>query len=225
MCTTTAAVIGLDPGGRNSFGMARLDVERREEDGPWTPVEVSTRTRDNTAQVLAVLEDWRSEVGLLAVGIDTLAYWNKGRAGWRRADQALREAYPDVRNSVQTPYRLSGSMLMNGMLVLLDLRSKDRDLVVTETHPKVLWWQMAGQQWDYEANHAGMDARLADELGISLLTANDHEWDAAVSAYAAFMGLTGRWATDLVQLEDRWNCGDDVFPCGSVHYYWPEDVE
>ena len=53
-------------------------------------------------------------------------------------------------------------------------------------------------------------------------TSNDHEWDAAISAYALLMGITGAWKTDLHELQPEDNCRI-VKPCGKTFYYWPND--
>jgi hypothetical protein len=49
----------------------------------------------------------------------------------------------------------------------------------------------------------------------------DHAWDAAISAFAAYSGLTGQWTIDLHTLptdpSERL-----VHPSGPTHYFWPD---
>ena len=60
------------------------------------------------------------------IGVNTLTAWSTGRAGWRPADRWLRYRYPEVRNSVASPNSLFGSMALNGMSVLMSLRTIQR---------------------------------------------------------------------------------------------------
>jgi hypothetical protein len=66
-----------------------------------------------------------------------------------------------------------------------------------------------------------MDATLTTALGRAIAPANHHEWDAALSAYAALESLTDHWATDLLEVPIE---ADErlISPCEGVHYYWPE---
>ena len=66
-----------------------------------------------------------------------------------------------------------------------------------------------------------MDGFLSSKLGgLNLKTCNDDEWDAAVSAYALFMGITGTWKCDLHKLPIE-NDERIVKPCGKTFYFWP----
>ena len=112
-------------------------------------------------------------------------------------------------------------MGLNGMGVLIAARRRFADVSITETHPKVLYWQLSGKKYDYETSRTGMDAVLANALGISVAPATDHEWDAAISAFAVLEGITGRWTHDLHELpiiEGK----RLVTPCGRTRYFWPE---
>jgi hypothetical protein len=81
-------------------------------------------------------------------------------------------------------------MGLNGMAVLLAARRSHPGALITETHPKVLYHQMTGRKYDYANDAAAMDFALANALGVALAPANDREWDAALSAFAALQGLT-----------------------------------
>ncbi len=56
---------------------------------------------------------------------------------------------------------------------------------VTETHPKVLFWFLSRASHDYAGRREFMDDVLTRALGTSVAPANDHEWDAALSAFHA----------------------------------------
>lgn len=205
-------IIGYDPGGNNAHGVAKLQIHN----GMVTSL--STRTVSTTEDVVSFLDSLSS---LAALGVDTLTCWSTGPSGWRPADRWLRQRYPDVRNSVVSPNGLFGSMGLNGMAVVVAARQRFRDLFITETHPKVLYWHLARARYDYERSMEAMNGVLASQLGILVAPQTEHEWDAAISAFAALEGSGGRWSHDLHRI------GTDanerlIKPCGSTHYLWPE---
>lgn len=181
-------------------------------------VTVSTSTLETIEEVITLLERTPSVLGL---GIDTLTCWSTGPGGWRPADRWLRNQYRAAAHSVVAPNGLRGSMAVSGMALLMAIRPGRPDLSVTETHPKVLFRFLASIGYDYAARRDLMDDLLARALGISVAPANEHEWDAAVSALAALEGLSGRWTHDLHRLDTR--DGERLLtPCGTTHYWWPE---
>jgi hypothetical protein len=157
---------------------------------------------------------------LIGIGVDTLTCWSTGESGWRPADRWLREKYKEVRNSVVPPNGLRCSMALNGMVVLLSARDRNLDLFITETHPKVLFWSLTRQKYNYDQND-GMNRWLSGYLGQPIKTANENEWDAAFSAYAAFQSLTRVWTRDLHQLPKK-DGESIVYPCGVTFFVWPE---
>jgi hypothetical protein len=205
-------VIGYDPGGNGGHGVAELHFQDREATA------LTTRSLQTTEDVISTLEDLPS---LAALGVDTLTCWGTGVSAWRPADRWLRERYKAVQNSVMTPNGLFGSMGLNGMAVLIAARQKFPDVVITETHPKVLYWQLSSKKYEYQTSKVAMDGVLTAALGISVEAATEHEWDAAVSAFAALSGLLGNWTHDLHALPTE--KGERLIrPCGSTHYFWPE---
>jgi len=205
-------VIGYDPGGDGAHGLAVLRFQGS------TVIEVTTRTLPTADAVL-------SEIGLTdnlaAIGIDSLTCWSTGRCGWRPADRWLRERFKDVSNSVTSPNSLYGSMCLNGMGVLIGARQKFRQLPVTETHPKVLYRHLAQTKYAYATAKPQMDAFLASTLGATISVANEHEWDAAISAFAALCGINGAWKRDLHLLPTA--AGEQLIkPCGETQYFWPD---
>jgi hypothetical protein len=208
----TGTIIGYDPGGNGCHGLAVLALKN------GSIQEATTKTLDNAEQVIRTAQKQRS---LVALGVDTLTCWSTGASGWRPADRWLRGKYREVQNSIVSPNGLYGSMALNGMAVVLSLSNQRPDLLITETHPKVLFWFLRREKYDYENKKDLMDRTLATNLGVRISPANDHEWDSAASAFAALQGLLGIWRHDLLELPTT---GGErlVSPCGATHYYWPE---
>lgn len=80
------------------------------------------------------------------------------------------------------------------------MRENNPVINITETHPKVLYYALINEKYDYQNNHVVMDSLLSDLLKTTITTNNDHEWDAGISVYAAINGILGKWETDLHQL-------------------------
>lgn len=212
MSEINGTIVGYDPGGNDNHGLALLKIEK------GMAVDIEVATASNTEAVLNRIFDIRDLIGL---GVDTLTCWNTGRSGWRPADIWLRKNYPDVQNQVASPNSLFGSMGINGMAVLIEVSNAFDDIILTETHPKVLYYGLQDNRYNYSNDSENMNAFLAEILGInSIITRNEHEWDAAISAYALLMGVTGIWQQDLHQLPLIWN-DRIVKPCGDTHYFWP----
>lgn len=212
MRSFSGSIAGYDPGGNGGHGLAVATFEFGQ---------CVSMTVETLANAEAVITRLNERNGLIAIGIDTLAAWGTGASGWRQADLWLRKSYPLIRPSIVSPNGLYGSMGLNGMAVLTAVRQTYRELHITETHPKVLYWALTKRKYDYGAHRSEMDAQLGQWLNFSISTANDHEWDAVVSVLAAFMGLTGQWKHDLFQ-EDSASSGRLIFPSGPAHYWWPE---
>lgn len=205
-------LVGYDPGGDGAHGIALLSLEG----GRATSIE--TRTFETTEGVIAHLEHLPT---IAALGVDTLTCWSTGGGGWRPADRWLREQYKPVRNSVMTPNGLAGSMGLNGMSVLLTIRRKFPNVMIVETHPKVLYWAIEKKKYDYASTKVDMERMLCKAHAAAVVTVNEHEWDAAISAFAAASSISGRWTNDLHALPTR--PGERlVTPCGTTNYYWPE---
>jgi hypothetical protein len=205
-------VVGYDPGGNGAHGVAELQFE----DGEATTL--SMRTLETTEDVISVIEGLPS---LAALGVDTLTCWATGVSAWRPADRWLRQRYKPVQGSVMTPNGLFGSMGLNGMSVLIAARLRFADVLITETHPKVLYWQLSGRKYEYQTSKTTMNGLLAGALGISVTSETEHEWDAAVSAFAALQAILRRWPHDLHELPTV--KGERLItPCGTTHYFWPE---
>lgn len=209
----TGIIVGYDPGGNGCHGVAELRIRA------GVPTSLETWTEACAEDVMQRVEQARP---LIALGVDTLTCWSSGKSGWRPADRWLKDRYPDVQRSVVTPNGLYGSMALNGMAVLIEARRVRPDLLITETHPKVLYSCFSnGLEYNYENNRTAMDDLITAHLGLRIETGSEHEWDAALSAFAALKGVCGHWVHDLHALQafvdERL-----VWPCGKTHYYWPE---
>ena len=165
-------MIGYDPGGNDKHGVAHATVH----DGRI--LEVATETcRDLEAVMSSVFKDT-----LLGIGIDTLTCRATGKSGSRPADRWLRRHYERRRNSVVPPNSLYGSMSLNGMALVVEARNQCGAVFVTETHPKLLYYELYGEPYDYSGRtRTLMDERLCALLGVSVAPRNSHEWDAAIS--------------------------------------------
>jgi hypothetical protein len=103
---------------------------------------------------------------------------------------------------------------IGGMALAIRLRQRWPNLILNETHPKVFFYWLAGKRY-------GKDIAVAVDqfVGLSGISnrnlRNEHELDAALSAWATRTGLAEGWA-DLVRNDDGL-----LFPAGPVHYLWP----
>ena len=207
----TGKIVGYDPGGNGKHGVASLIVDNGR------PVQLSFTTVRNAQAAL----DWFiiGEIPI-AVGIDTLTVLSMGDSGWRPADLWLRGKYPQVQNSVVNPNYLQGAMSLNGLAVMVSLRAVSEGILISETHPKVLYYRLSGIQYNYQINQVAMNEHLSQWIGLTTNTTNDHEWDAAVSCFAVREGISRRWTTDLHQLPTV--AGEELVQIGGPsNYYWP----
>jgi hypothetical protein len=219
-----AFIVGYDPGGNDSHGVAALEVRRTG--ASWSPVALDAVVAHSLSDALAWLDDKCRNGRIAAVGIDTLTEWNSGGGGWRPADLWLRDRYRAVARSVVAPNSIYGSMALNGaaFMTLLAPRFRADDTLITEAHPKVCFFAMTGKQHDWVTNRMEMGAWLLQELGATqaadVLGAEDHRFDAGVALLAAFRGLNGDWTLDLHALPASATGGRVQF-CGQTHYWWP----
>lgn len=124
------------------------------------------------------------------------------------------------------PNALYGSMVVNGVafLTALSPRFQIDETVVTEAHPKVLYFATTGERCAWDTDSAEMAAWLVDQLGIEegpdLLGPADHRFDAGVCVLAALKGLNREWTLDLHALPGADQAAQVRF-CGETHYWWP----
>ncbi|MEI7836499.1 MAG: hypothetical protein WCK05_08805 [Planctomycetota bacterium] len=208
-------ILGYDPGGNGAHGVATVEVENGQI------VAFTTATVATSEKAIRWLIEGREHNPPMGLGIDTLTVWSTGPSGWRPADRLLRGTYPAVVNSVAASNSLFGSMPINGMAVACVLRNQWRDLSISETHPKVMYYALTGKKYQ-DVALADRWAAVLGQMGLPTtghLGGADHELDAVLSGYAAFLGLTGQWAADLHTLPTA--PGERlVTPCGHTHYWW-----
>ncbi|WP_444926998.1 hypothetical protein ACJJI4_02990 [Microbulbifer sp. TRSA002] len=204
-------ILGYDPGGNGVHGVALATIN----DNQILDLEIQTLS---TAEDVIKFASQATTVDVLA--IDTLTIWSTGLSGWRPADRWLKQRYRKITHSIASANSLFGSMGLNGMSVMSELRKKNPNIRITETHPKVLYFELAGDKYDYKFSSHSMNAFVSDLLGVRINTANDHEWDAVVSVYAAIMGYSGQWPTNLHDLATE-NTERLVKPAGNSEYWWP----
>jgi hypothetical protein len=206
--------LGFDPGGLKGFGVALYDaashsidcatVSSVDEAVAWVTAEVSSAP--------------------VAAGIDTLLFWQSTPSGWRGADEFLRSRYPECRNSVVSANGLYGSMSVQGAVLAGRLRQAWPSIFLTETHPKVLWTALGlGRRYP----RGLVDQRAAVEWSeyarvLKLNIVDDHQLDAALSAWAAERGHSGAWPRDLTQIPARHQRSENISVVSDVRYCWPE---
>nr|WP_298746281.1 DUF429 domain-containing protein [uncultured Brevundimonas sp.] len=205
--------LGFDPGGGDGFGCAVMTDESStsattgsvDEAVDWVVTELNGRRPDGA-------------------GIDTLLFWQTTRSGWRGADEYLRARFPARRNSVLCSNGLYGSMAVQGATLAVRLRELWPNLFLTETHPKVLWEHLAGgipYPRQPTLSHPGV-VWLTEALEAEIHPANEHEFDALLSGWAADRACRGMWKLDLATIQARNQRSPNVSLVEDVHYYWPE---
>ena len=206
--------LGFDPGGKGAFGCAIVD---------WGEHSLRTISLTSVDDVLGWATAKCIESCPVAVGIDTILHWQTSPSGWRGADEFLRHKYRDVFGSVQSSNSAAGSMAVQGVALAIRLRDEWPDIMITETHPKVLWRHVTGEK--YPQWNEGGDAhfrRLISAIGLDGSNLkNDHEFDAAISAWAASESVNGVWTRDLVDIRGQHQVNPSIFPAGQVSYFWP----
>jgi predicted nuclease with RNAse H fold len=204
----TEIYLGFDPGGDRSFGVALLDGGR-----------MIAATASNVGEAI----NWSiRECGPrhpVAVGIDTLLHWSTGKSGMRPCDLFLRAKYPAVKNSVMAPNSLYGAMAIGGMALAMRLRQLWPEIVLNETHPKVMLHALGARRYNPETLDAAVQWFVGRAHCFEWTIRDEHALDAAASAWATREGLANGWL-DIIGTE-----ADLLFPAGSVRYLWPKPAE
>lgn len=208
-------VFGYDPGGVGNAAAATVKITR---DGHLELVLLETvDSVDDALEFFARVSD---EETVKAAGIDAFLSWSTGRCGWRKVDTYLRTRYPKVRDSILSSNSILGAMPIQGMAMAIKLREKWPTIVLNETHPKVLYHAISGKVWRYDEE---MQKWLAERMKMPAhgeIIRNEHEWDAAFSAWATAVALmeTSRWRDLMTEFAE-----DLLFPAGKVTFRWPPE--
>ncbi len=150
-----------------------------------------------------------------AVGVDVLMFWETSRCGWRGADRWLRSTYSPIMRSVLPSNSVQGAAAIQGMALAVSLRRNWPEIILTETHPRVLYYAMTGNRYEWSPKVAQwLRDSVGSELGAAIQTQN--EWSALTSAWTAMMGHSGTWSHDLRQYTKA-----AVEPAGPVMFWWP----
>jgi predicted nuclease with RNAse H fold len=132
-----AIYLGFDPGGERKFGVALVSGRS---------IVTSTVSSVDDAMCWAVRQ--RESRQPIAAGIDTLLHWATSKGGWRACDWQLRKRYWSMSNSVISPNGLYGAMAIGGMALAFRLRQTWPEIILNETHPKVLLYAKSGLRYD-----------------------------------------------------------------------------
>jgi hypothetical protein len=182
----------------------------------------------------------------LGIGVhDTLAY-GPGREGWRPADFWIDEAPFYQRDPHDEfpfywgPFQSTHSV--NGLALLLAMRKRWPELPASETSPNDCCRHLnCSSKWPSLKDRIELLARwMKMDLQADV---DEHQWHAAMSAFAMRKGLRGDWTIDLHRLTreagegSQWTSEDGeeawlnpalsydalLFPAGPVAFYWPPD--
>lgn len=204
-------IVGYDPGGNNKHGLSILNIKNGN---------VNNHSVTTYETVELVIHKILSLQNVIAIGVDTLTCWSTGSSGWRPADRWLRQSYPTENASIVSGNSLYSSMSINGMSVLIILKSKYPDIYITETHPKILYYHLTSNRYEYFSNKHSMDNFINNLFGTSVQISNEHEWDACISSFAAIQSFLGKWQNDLHSLPLS-KMERLIKPCGKTYYCWP----
>ena len=203
-------ILGYDPGGAGAGGVAVVDFQS-------SPPTAQTST---CGSVDEAVEWFQAHDGPppTAIGVDSLLSWSTGPSGWRSMDRHLRQTYPEVQNSVLSSNSAYGAMAIQGMALAIRVGELWPKIRLNETHPKILYYALTGNR--YPKFGTAFAKWLCGQFTprIDLKIANDHEWDALISAWATWNGISGRWSKDLMSGVENL-----ILPAGSPTYFWPDE--
>ncbi len=182
-------ILGYDPGGNGNHGVAALEVSSN-----LSSVSINFGTAKTTQDVIDFLDFYEDSIG---IGIDTLTRWCTGHSGWRPADRWLRERYKRIRNSIMSPNLLFGAMSIGGMAIKEAYSRRSKVGLVSETHPKVIYFALTGEKYDWKNSKEKMNSFLSSSLGLDVVTNNDHEFDAVISCFCVQQYLSENWKDNL----------------------------
>jgi hypothetical protein len=195
---TAQYFVGFDPGGKNAFGWAVLEVL----DGNLRYLSSGTCSDARSAFDSVTLPGGATPG---AVGVDSPLYWEAGQE--RQADKDIREALRKAGKPTSTVIHvnsLRGACLVQGALVANFAAEAWPDTRITEAHPKALvhLWP------ETTAFITSLPSRVK----------NEHEIDAAIAAYSAYMPV--RQTFEWRNLTPNSNHRFPRYRC-SVEYWFP----
>ena len=192
--------VGTDPGGKNAFGLAFVNMS-----GHVTCATVSS-VDEAVKKITTIGEP-------LALGIDAPMWWSACEGAGRMADARLRIRYGISSGTIQSGNSLKGAALIGGALLASRIREEFPGIRITESHPKALLLAM------------GIDeGRFAARFGVEMGWRNEHERDAVVAAICAREGFEGRWPANLADHRGPLEQNPKTYWLAPMSYFWPECV-
>lgn len=211
-------LLGFDPGGKDGFGWCVAD------DMPTLPLKVrATDVVDNARSAVDGAMAW-VEKGeqILAAGIDAPLFWVA--TGDRNVDRIVRD---DLWNlgarspggTVQAVNSLRGACVVQGMLTGVLLRAALPEVLLTESHPKALLWQLRLANRD--RHPSGISLLSLSQFSVpASIGKTDHERDAAIGTLCAWAMLHKPQAWRNLYVEEQ----DAYSPITAPLGYWMPEV-
>jgi len=105
------------------------------------------------------------------------------------------------------------------MAMALRLHDRFDRITLNETHPKVLYYALSGQQYSFPGPNDQIVHWLQKAASITAMpnSLTEHAWDAAISAWITYQGYKTGFSPDLMS-----KANNPILPAGNIHYYWPE---
>jgi hypothetical protein len=198
-------IFGFDPGGETGVALLRINRRIRCIGGRGRGLDSSACGKKKP----------------LVAGIDTFLCWSTTKSGWRPMDIYLRDTFSDVHASVLSSNSAYGAMAVQGMALAMRLRSKWPNIRLNETHPKVLYYALTRQFYMRDDISAMVDwLNHQFDPCLKCVVESEHQWDALISAWGTWLGISGQWKRDLVP-----RTSELLFPAGRVTYFWPKLTE
>lgn len=213
-------LLGFDPGGEDGFGWCLVN------DTPTLPLMVrTTGVVDNARSAVdTVMAQVKNGEQVMAVGIDAPLFWVA--AGDRNVDRIVRDelrslAAPSPGGTVQAVNSLRGACVVQGMLAGLLLRAVLPEVLITESHPKALLWQL--RLANRNRHPAGISLPSLSQFSVSAAAGlTDHERDAAIGALCAWAMLHKPKGWRELYVEEQAPYSPVTAPLG---YWMPQVVQ
>lgn len=214
----SGVLLGLDPGGRESFGWAII------EDSRSLPLQVlRSGFANHAAETVSIALDAARKYRILAAGIDAPLFWSAG--GERIADQKLRTQICNRGSHGGTVLHvnsLQGACLVQGMAAALLLRQRIPRLPLSESHPKALLWLLGvatRRRRPSRVSFPDLRAVLRWRLRRPI---TEHDRDAAIGALSAWAMLHQPSGWEDFSLLDK-DCLNPLRPAPS--FWMPRTLE
>ncbi len=210
---------GYNPGIDGEHGVSAVSVKRAGL--PRCRAAATVQTADAALAWLVERIADADVCGGLAVSAPT--EWTLGPGCERPADRYLRERYGD--DMMVSPEFTEGAVALSGMCVLMKLRERWSDLLVTETEPRLLCGEMDRQQYDVDGFYEEMEKWLrpcTPRRSIPVVRPpllSEPMWRAVFSAWAL-----GRSTDHWLDLHGVAAARSERFvmrPAGRTKFLWP----